>query len=202
MELEHLLSLGDHPALHFLNSCAAPGGRKMEWITDGEGYLRWLVLIGLISEPDQQQVSARFAAAELDAVATEARGLRNLLRPAVESWASESSDTPDNATVAALGDLLPMGERRSVMVRKDEKLILEEQRVYRHPRALLAPVAEAAASLFVDGDPSLVRNCDSAPCTIWFYDRTRSHRRRWCAMSICGNREKVREHRARLAQSN
>jgi len=35
---------------------------------------------------------------------------------------------------------------------------------------------------------------------MWFYDRTKSHRRRWCSMALCGNRAKARAHRER--QSN
>ncbi|MDX3854896.1 CGNR zinc finger domain-containing protein [Streptomyces sp. AK02-01A] len=36
---------------------------------------------------------------------------------------------------------------------------------------------------------------------LWFYDRTKSHRRRWwwCSMETCGNRTKVRARRSRAA---
>jgi predicted RNA-binding Zn ribbon-like protein len=30
-----------------------------------------------------------------------------------------------------------------------------------------------------------------------FYDRTKSHKRRWCSMALCGNRHKVAEFRKR-----
>ncbi|MFI4982934.1 MAG: CGNR zinc finger domain-containing protein, partial [Nevskiales bacterium] len=59
------------------------------------------------------------------------------------------------------------------------------------------PVAEAVASLLAQGDFTLVRTCESSDCTLWFHDHTKSHRRRWCSMAQCGNRQKVAAFRAR-----
>jgi predicted RNA-binding Zn ribbon-like protein len=65
------------------------------------------------------------------------------------------------------------------------------------PEQLLARVAEAAAELLADGDFDLIRKCESNECVLWFYDRTKAHRRRWCSMAVCGNRHKVANFRAR-----
>ncbi len=43
------------------------------------------------------------------------------------------------------------------------------------------------------------RICDAADCGLVFYDESRSNNRRWCSMQRCGNRAKVRAHRAKLA---
>nr|WP_254214234.1 CGNR zinc finger domain-containing protein [Burkholderia multivorans] len=32
---------------------------------------------------------------------------------------------------------------------------------------------------------------------LWFLDRTKSHRRRWCSKALCGNRQKVAAFRRR-----
>ncbi|MNR58262.1 CGNR zinc finger [compost metagenome] len=64
----------------------------------------------------------------------------------------------------------------------------------------LAPLAEMAAQLLVEGDFNLVRECEHPDCVLWFYDRTKSHRRRWCSMALCGNRHKVAEFRKRKQQ--
>jgi len=63
--------------------------------------------------------------------------------------------------------------------------------------ALLVPVAEALALLLTEVDLAMVRQCESADCTLWFHDHTKSHRRRWCSMAQCGNRMKVAAFRAR-----
>lgn len=74
---------------------------------------------------------------------------------------------------------------------------LERQRKVQTAEQFLAPIAEAAATLLVEGDFGLVRTCEHPECVLWFYDRTKGHRRRWCSMALCGNRHKVAEFRKR-----
>jgi predicted RNA-binding Zn ribbon-like protein len=68
------------------------------------------------------------------------------------------------------------------------------------PEQLLMPVALSGAELLASGNFDLVRACESAECVLQFYDRTKSHRRRWCSMATCGNRHKVAAFRARDAR--
>ncbi len=42
MEPEELATLGDHPALDFVNSTATPQRQMVELIPGGDGYVRWL----------------------------------------------------------------------------------------------------------------------------------------------------------------
>jgi predicted RNA-binding Zn ribbon-like protein len=44
-----------------------------------------------------------------------------------------------------------------------------------------------------------IRECASDNCPLVFVDTSRPGGRRWCAMERCGNRHKLREHRARRA---
>jgi predicted RNA-binding Zn ribbon-like protein len=43
----------------------------------------------------------------------------------------------------------------------------------------------------------LIRRCHGAGCGWFFLDCTRSHTRRWCSSSDCGNRDRARRHYAR-----
>ena len=71
----------------------------------------------------------------------------------------------------------------------------------RTPQQALAALAEAAAELLVSGDFELIRRCESETCVLWFYDRTKSHGRRWCSMATCGNRHKVMAFRKRRSEA-
>jgi predicted RNA-binding Zn ribbon-like protein len=62
---------------------------------------------------------------------------------------------------------------------------------------LLWPVLRSAADLLVSDEGRLVRECASETCSWLFVDRSRTHKRRWCSMSTCGNRDKVRRFYAR-----
>ncbi|MFJ9741081.1 CGNR zinc finger domain-containing protein [Streptomyces sp. NPDC101166] len=63
--------------------------------------------------------------------------------------------------------------------------------------ALLSTVARDAIDLFTGPHADRIRVCDADDCHLLFVDTSRPGRRRWCAMEHCGNREKVRAHRAR-----
>jgi len=66
--------------------------------------------------------------------------------------------------------------------------------------APLWPVARSAAELLASPRRALVKRCGSDTCLWLFLDETKNHQRRWCDMKVCGNRAKVRAHRARAAR--
>lgn len=58
----------------------------------------------------------------------------------------------------------------------------------------LTLVALSAGRFLADGDTTRLRQCASSSCILFFIDDSRNGSRRWCSMSTCGNREKVRAH--------
>jgi predicted RNA-binding Zn ribbon-like protein len=56
---------------------------------------------------------------------------------------------------------------------------------------LLAAIARSAADLLVEGNEAPIRRCANPSCRLFFYDDSRTHRRRWCSMATCGNRHNV-----------
>jgi len=64
---------------------------------------------------------------------------------------------------------------------------------------VLAQIALAFASLLTGGDKSRVKICLNQDCRWIFYDTTKARTRRWCSDKVCGNRDRVRRARARMA---
>jgi predicted RNA-binding Zn ribbon-like protein len=60
----------------------------------------------------------------------------------------------------------------------------------------LSAMAREAVALFDEEQRERVRECAADDCGLVFYDESRSNNRRWCSMKRCGNRAKVRTHRA------
>jgi predicted RNA-binding Zn ribbon-like protein len=56
---------------------------------------------------------------------------------------------------------------------------------------LLAAVARSGAEIIAEGPRASLRLCANPHCGLFFYDTSRTHRRRWCSMAVCGNRSKV-----------
>ena len=62
---------------------------------------------------------------------------------------------------------------------------------------MLWPVVLAAADLLTSPRLARVRVCDGDPCEWLFLDQSQKGNRRWCDMTVCGNRAKARRFYAR-----
>lgn len=60
----------------------------------------------------------------------------------------------------------------------------------------LSVLAREAVELFGADPADRIRECAAEDCDLVLYDESRSNNRRWCSMQRCGNRAKVRAHRA------
>ena len=67
--------------------------------------------------------------------------------------------------------------------------------------AMLWPIARAASDLLASDQLVFVRACFSKTCEWMFLDTSKNHQRRWCDMTRCGNRAKVRRFYDRQKKS-
>ena len=67
------------------------------------------------------------------------------------------------------------------------------------PSAALLLAAVARDAVTVLGTPERIRRCGADDCALIFHDGSRTNARRWCSMQRCGNRHKVRAHRAKTS---
>ncbi|WP_307835196.1 CGNR zinc finger domain-containing protein [Streptomyces adelaidensis] len=65
---------------------------------------------------------------------------------------------------------------------------------------LASTVARDAVDLLTGPYAERVRMCAGERCHLVYVDTSRPGRRRWCSMEHCGNRHKVRAHRARHSE--
>lgn len=56
---------------------------------------------------------------------------------------------------------------------------------------LLAAIARSTAEIIMEGPQARLRACANPSCRLLFSDASRTRRRRWCSMAVCGNRHKV-----------
>ncbi|GII78742.1 hypothetical protein Sru01_37240 [Sphaerisporangium rufum] len=67
--------------------------------------------------------------------------------------------------------------------------------------ALVAQLACGVLAAVADGTWPRLKACAAHSCRWVYYDRSPSGRSRWCTMSICGSRTKMRGYRARGGQT-
>ena len=190
------LFLAGHPAIDFLNSAYAPAGQRIETLVDGRALLEWMARAKLLDEDESAALERRFTRKALDAVAEEARGVREWARAWLTAWrANPARDYSDE--IAVLNRLLARETRGRELIVVKRRLALLDRSRFAHAKALLAPIAVEIARLVTQEDPALIKACAGADCTLWFLDRTKAHRRMFCSAAACGNRAKVAAFRLR-----
>jgi predicted RNA-binding Zn ribbon-like protein len=195
------LFLADAPGLDFLNSVATPVDEEVDWIADGAGLLAWLEQAGMVPPEALAEVRERFVSTEFDAMAAQARELREWFRGFVGARKGRPLAAGDLLELELLNRLLERDERHGALVTGDDGAFeFRERRRWGSPESLLMPIAEALARLVCDEDFTYVKACEGPRCTLLFADHTRGHARRWCSMAVCGNRAKVAAHRKRLKE--
>lgn len=177
--------LGGTLWLDLANSSFSLDGQAFDFLADDANFARWVAAAGFALESSELH-RERLAALELR---TLARGIFATL---------------------SVGDLLSVDQVSQLNALLDNRTIREHLRLNDGGTDLDSvdhiagpEVATRLASdlaRFLDNhEPDRLKACDSPTCAMVFYDRGKNNRRRWCTMSICGNRDKVANYRARQA---
>ncbi|NNG23341.1 CGNR zinc finger domain-containing protein [Telluria aromaticivorans] len=179
-------TLGDHLAMDMLNTQVRSGNALIEHWNTGADVLGWLARYGIVPPAGCEGSDEQVLVAQIHA-------LRAVAREVITRC--KRGETFDVSGLNAYLDayltspkLLRSNEGKCVLVRMPRGGIIP---------SLLGPVAQAVAELLVEGNFDLVRQCEHPECVLWFYDRTKAHKRRWCSMAICGNRYKAAQFRKR-----
>jgi len=197
--------IADARSLDFLNTVAAPSGSDIEWLVHGQDLLAWLEQAGLIEASVAKTMRTNTIPGELDAVAAQARALREWFRGFVLAHAGRQINSNALSELGPLNRHLQRDEAFCEIVRvgsetgsrHGDHLHCRWSRRWRTPDTLLLPVAQAMADLVCSADFTMVKKCEGPTCTLLFLDTTKGHARRWCSMAVCGNRAKQASHRAR-----
>jgi predicted RNA-binding Zn ribbon-like protein len=180
------LFLAGHPALDFLNTRIRVDDSLVDLLRSDEDVLLWFKQAGfstLTIDGEPKPLN----------LLRSARTLRESIRSLIESRKVGRRGDP-----SLLNKFLAAGCGYPQLVwSKPNKLRIETVRQQKSAGSIFVPVAEAAVDLLTTGDFDLVKRCEEQTCVRWFFDQTKSHRRRWCSMELCGNRHKVAAYRAR-----
>lgn len=191
---------GGHPALDLANTLdGRPTPAPRELLPDYAALVRWSaqgrLIPDLLARRLEHEWAQRGAAAE--ACLRKARALRETL---FELFCAVAKGRKLPAQeLAALNAALPEALSR---LRLHSVAPARVEWTFEHPQAaldaMLPPVVKAAADLLASPLRDRVRCCEGSGCAWLFLDLSRNRSRRWCDMTVCGNRAKARRHRARL----
>ena len=198
--LPRFLLIGKRLCIDLANT-ASPveqGGRINSWGDLVDFLLEAGVVVparrGLLKDLEASAPEATAAALAL------ALRLRSAIR---EALAARGGSAPlPQESIAPINAVLRLTEGYDQLVQGDADdrewrldYVVRQQRM----EWLLAAIARSAAELIAEGPRAPIRKCAGPACALYFYDTSRSGRRRWCSMAVCGNRNKVAAFARRAA---
>lgn len=191
--------VAEHHALDLLNSACAPWGEDLDWISNGHGLVNWLVKSNLLNEDEKKLICEKFSQELLDDVAQQARLLRDEWRSIIAQGKKQNRITLNKQQHNMINQALSSGNAIKSLVYDDTNAAycVTSHRTWESQQQLLQPLAEQIANYLCHADVNRLKKCENPNCTLWFWDTTKNGKRRWCTMSVCGNRMKAAAHRAR-----
>lgn len=193
-ELQRFLIVTQHPPGDFREGMPFLGGRLWidlvntrsdalgDLVSSSEGWQRWAVAAEL--EP----------AADATSEAEEARELRSALTRLFDPLI-EGNRLPADA-IGVINAHLRQAATFPEFSAHESHLAFRQTPV--EPLSAVGKITVDFANFIADGfEPARLRHCSGDACTLVFYDSSRNGSRRWCSMEVCGNRHKVKSHRAR-----
>ncbi|WP_020390960.1 CGNR zinc finger domain-containing protein [Kribbella catacumbae] len=168
--------IGGRTTLDFVATLGKRSTAKLERMRTPEDLARWAELAGLgtISADEADLEAARLLREALYRLVLSTLG-RAPARPAdvgmVNKWAAQDAPAPALAI-------------RSRALRRNDPAPTAS--------AVLAATARDGVELLTGPEAASIRECEDPACTLLFVDTSRSHRRRWCSMNVCGARNKMR----------
>lgn len=176
-------TLGGAAWIDLINSRLIANSEPVDFLAGDESFLVWLDAMGL------SRISS--------AVHSERRALVDLREAFVALFqALMSGANPPGHALETLNQALARRTAHFALDLVDGALHLRECVEITGPRAA-ALLAQSCAEHLAKADHERLRRCENPACAMVFYDRGKNNRRRWCSTTVCGNRSKVAQYRAR-----
>ena len=185
-------------AVEFANTGRNEGGRSNFWA--------WSQLVHYLQS--NSIVSPERAEELLDLPKADSSSANALLQRAKELciaireafYARVHNKRLSRESVNTINRVLRITEGHDELVLRDESWRLEFVAAESGSDWLLAAIARSAAEILSEPPPGGLRLCLNPNCGLFFYDASPTHRRRWCSMAVCGNRQKVAAFARRRAK--
>jgi len=198
MEIDDIPLVGGHPALDFLNALeerATPA--EVNYLPAYEPLLRWSARVGFVSERTQRALLR--AQADHPGKAKKAWAAAMDLRRALDAifrTLAKGKPPPEDALRALNATLAEAHAQRRLRPQAGGALAWRWEA---EALEIVAwEIALAAADLLTDAERcARIRICGNPACDWMFLDESRTGKRRWCRMNVCGNEAKVRRFRER-----
>jgi predicted RNA-binding Zn ribbon-like protein len=186
---------GGHPALDLVNTLdERPFPSPIENLATYADLVRFAELAKLI-EPSLARRLRKLRGPASSGMANQARKLREHLHDVLAA-AHRGRPLPQTDLDAIGRAIKAAHSARGLVLSASSGLATLRWSQPIAPEIPLHACALSIEHLLVDVDRKRIRKCGASDCGVYFVDTSKGHRRQWCSMKNCGNREKQRRWRA------
>ena len=191
----HDVSLDD--TLDFLNTDDTDDGFPAERLPSLDAALDWFVTRGVIHGEGADGVRRQAEADTLRGERELARvhAVRGALREVAQAVVDHRPPAP--SALETVNRALHARQVIELVPSNDGCVAVDHRHVGDPIDDALARLSDPFVVELTAGQPERIRQCGGDTCFWFFYDTSRTQRRRWCDMATCGNQAKVRRFRAK-----
>jgi len=178
----HFVFVGNNLAIDFVNTQIIDRGEVIELLNDSQDLLNWANAAELSLDKGNNKKQ----------LFRESLELREALKQ-VFTAILDTRGIPSNALNMVNQHLLNHVIKQEL---KKVKGKFELRSIYKNLsiERLLGLIAFEAAELLQSNQLVKLKRCANPKCILLFVDTSKSGRRRWCSMEVCGNRSKAANH--------
>ncbi len=177
----HFRFIANNLALDYANTIVMRNGERFDLLEKSDDLQEWLKQAGMLISGTIDETIFKTAIS-----------LRSAIRNSIHSVTDKIPFASEDIKI--INTALKNKDHQTVLAIKDKTLYLEQETKAKTPLSALAEIALQAAEILTDGTHERIKSCSNEECILMFHDTSKSGRRRWCSMEICGNRAKASKH--------
>ena len=184
---------GGHPALDLVNTLdERPSPAPIENLTTYRDLTRFAELAGLIDRGIIRRLP-KLDGRSGSHLVKRARRLREHLHDVLA--AANSGRPARQSDLDALSAAIQAAHAAQMLVASPAPGLASHHWSSLVPEIPLHACSLAIERLLVGEERKKIRKCGASDCDVYYLDTSKGHRRQWCSMKGCGNREKQRRRR-------
>ena len=192
--IDGFLFVANRPILDLLNTKPVLADGPTELLTDVRALERWLIASETVTSAKAKATLRGWRnSSEAATFLKQLIAFREKLREAV--LRIESGSAPTDVFLTEVNSLLLQHPLPALLHKRGGQVVRETSLELAKPTDLWSPIVDATADLLAETEVSRIRKCES--CVVHFFDTSKKGSRRWCSMSICGNKLKVAAYQRR-----
>lgn len=186
-----LFVLGGTAWINLVNTTYFSNKQKIDILVDPSSTFQWLEENNLLRESDSLALENEEL---LDSLIVELHSLRHLSKMILSDLEQQGKFSLN--TTDQFKRLVKQVNVSLTIVPEHDKLKLASEGITARDHVLyniVYSIIHTLDSISINR----IRKCEHQECSLYFVDKSKSGKRRWCSMELCGNRKKAAEFYAR-----